>query len=264
MAGRDDFMNKIIFLGTGSAAHLARQMTAILFVIDGRGILVDCGDGMGTVRNIVAAGVPFSIVNDVLITHRHADHIAGMPHFLFVKMIEDKEAKVRVFGSRQALVAAKTISFLTHDYTRDNRHRIAFVPLPTKKPVKLYPKIQVVAAKMQHLNLAAYAYRITVGEKQVVFTGDAVPSRALSNIAAGADILIHECFGLDKNRDDIHGGHSTARDAGELAANSEVKHLILTHFPKENMVKPDALLKEAGRFFRGKITLAEDLMEIEI
>ena len=45
--------NKIIFLGTGSAAHTSRQMTAILFVIDGRGILLDCGDGMGTVQNIL-------------------------------------------------------------------------------------------------------------------------------------------------------------------------------------------------------------------
>ena len=75
----------------------------------------------------------------------------------------------------------------------------------------------VTAAKMRHLNLGVYAYKISIGVQNIVFTGDAVPSRALTKIANGTDILIHECFGLDKNRDEIHGGHSTARDAGELA-----------------------------------------------
>jgi ribonuclease Z len=261
-------MNKIIFLGTGSASHLTRQMTAILFLIDGRGILMDCGDGMGTVRNIVKSGVPLSIVNDVFVTHRHADHIAGMPHYLFVKMVEDKEARVRVFGPRQALVAVKTISFLTHDLTRVNHYRIAFVPMSPRSIIKLVPGLFVTCAKFKPGNeksAQGYAYAINFNNKKITFTSDTQPCRSVAKFAVGSDILIHECFGTNKNADWIHSvGHSTARDAGELARESGAKHLILTHLPKETTIKPETLLNEAGRYFKGKITLAFDLMEMGI
>lgn len=262
-------MNKLIFLGTGSASHPIRQMTAILYVTDDRAILMDCGDGMGTVRNIAAAGIPLTNVNDVVVTHRHADHIAGMPHFLFLKMLE-KDSRVRVFGPRQTLSAVKTISFLTHDFTRDNRHRIAFVPVRPTAQLKLAPGVVLEAAKFKAgvgKSAQGYGYALTIGKKKITFTSDTQPCRAISRLASGSEILIHECFGLDRDREWIHSvGHSTARDAGELARDAVVSELILTHFPNEQMknTAPEKLVQESRKYFSGKITAAHDLMEIGI
>lgn len=82
-------MNKLIFLGTGSANNLERQMTSLCFVVGREAFLIDCGDGMGTLRQLVRAGVPLSSVKTVFLTHHHADHIIGMPHFLFVQLAQD-------------------------------------------------------------------------------------------------------------------------------------------------------------------------------
>ena len=78
--------------------------------------------------------------------------------------------------------------------------------------------------------------------RKVVICGDTSDSRALTKLAQGADVLIHEATntylaGLDKGTDmnmvtkdtRIHG-HSTPPMAGEFAKKVNAKRLLLNHF----------------------------------
>lgn len=53
-------MSKLVFLGTGCANNLEGQMTSLCFVVGRQALLIDCGDGMGTMRQLVRANVPLS------------------------------------------------------------------------------------------------------------------------------------------------------------------------------------------------------------
>lgn len=257
-------MNKLIFLGTGSAAHLTRQLTSLCFVTDDRTFLIDCGDGMGSLRNLLKAGIRIEDVNDVFITHRHADHVAGMTHYLFLKMLE-KETRVRVYGPKEAVNVVKTISLLTHDLTERNQGRIDFQAMQSGDSIKL-GNTNVTSALVKHGLPVSYAFAVSTEKTKVVFTGDMQPNDNFELLTKGATILVHECFGLSNNEELWHkSGHSSAKDAGETATRAGAKHLILTHMPTKDFdVDPELLKNEAQKYFSGEVKVAEDLMEVEL
>jgi ribonuclease Z len=75
-------------------------------------------------------------------------------------------------------------------------------------------------------------------------------------LADGAEILIHEAAGEGK-------GHSSARQAGEIAARAEVRKLLLIHYPTWDSAANDQVI-QAQSEFQGEVALAADFMEIDM
>ncbi len=99
--------------------------------------------------------------------------------------------------------------------------------------------------------------------RRIVYSGDTRPNRRLLELARGADILIHEATFDDGLRDRaIRDGHSTAREAAELAAEAGVRLLILTHI-SARYPDPKPLLEEARSVFPN-VLVAEDLMTLRV
>jgi ribonuclease Z len=66
--------------------------------------------------------------------------------------------------------------------------------------------------------------------RRIVFSGDTRPCPATLEASAGADLLVHEATFLDEDLVRAREtGHSTAREAAELAGAAQVSLLALTH-----------------------------------
>ena len=100
--------------------------------------------------------------------------------------------------------------------------------------------------------------------RTVVISGDTRPAKALAQAARGADLLIHEATFSDEDRMRAkETGHSTAREAAELAREAGVHHLVLTHIsPRYNRDAPE-LLEEARQLFP-ETTIARDGMVVDV
>jgi len=92
--------------------------------------------------------------------------------------------------------------------------------------------------------------------KVVTYSCDTEPCQEVLRLARGADILFHEASG------DVIG-HSSSGQAGKIASEAGVGQLYLIHYPTGDFWQ-DNLLEDARNHFDGKVTLAEDLMVLEL
>jgi ribonuclease Z len=78
---------------------------------------------------------------------------------------------------------------------------------------------------------------------------DTRPSDGGRALARGADLVLHEAtFAHALLARAVETGHSTAREAAEVARDAGAKKLLLTHF-SSRYAEPDALVEEARRLF---------------
>jgi ribonuclease Z len=100
--------------------------------------------------------------------------------------------------------------------------------------------------------------------RRVVFGGDGRPCAGTVEAARDADLLIHEAtFADEEVARAVETGHSTAREAAEVANAAGVKQLVLTHLSARYSQSASDLLREAREVFPDT-TVARDGMEIDI
>jgi ribonuclease Z len=98
----------------------------------------------------------------------------------------------------------------------------------------------------------------------VVFTGDTRPCASVVDAAQGADLLIHEAtFGEEEKERAKETGHSTAREAAQVALAAKVRRLVLSHVSARYSISADELVKEARDVFKETV-VAKDGLTIEV
>lgn len=100
--------------------------------------------------------------------------------------------------------------------------------------------------------------------RRVAITGDTRPCPSTVEAARGADLLVHEAtFAEEEAQRAIETGHSTAREAAQIAVQAGAKRLVLTHLSARYSRDTRDLEREARAVFP-EVTIARDGMEIEI
>ena len=98
----------------------------------------------------------------------------------------------------------------------------------------------------------------------VVFTGDTRPCATVVDAAQGADLLIHEAtFGEEEKDRAKETGHSTAREAAQVALAAKTRRLVLSHVSARYSISAEELVKEAREVFK-ETAVAKDGMTIEV
>jgi len=99
--------------------------------------------------------------------------------------------------------------------------------------------------------------------RKIVYTGDTRPFKNLTNLAAGASLLIHEAT-LDDTLAEraAQDGHSTPGQAARDAKKAKADQLVLTHI-SARYGDTSVLLEQARKIFKNT-QVAEDFMKLEI
>jgi ribonuclease Z len=135
--------------------------------------------------------------------------------------------------------------------------------------------LRVSAIRVEHMPVRdAFGFVFETPRHRTVFSGDTAPCAAVTEAARGADLLVHECFihGLMKPEpgmrtqeglDNVERYHTVAADVGRIAAEAQVRTLMLNHFVPTRFDR-DAILAEVRARYRGPVLLGEDLMRIDL
>jgi ribonuclease Z len=257
----------VLFVGTaGSAPSARRGLPATLVRRGGDRLLFDCGEG--TQRQLVRS-TGLVELEDVFITHFHADHVLGLPGMLKTFGLRQRERQLTVYGPaglRSLFAALRPIvgrvgfplelrELEANDEIERDGYRIAayqtdhgvgalgYALVEDPRPGAFDPE----RARQLGIKPGPDFGRLQEGEtvdgvhpeqvmgeprrgRRVVLAGDTAPCEMTRLVAFEADLLVHEATFLDEEADRAaETRHSTARQAAELAAAAGVTMLALTH-----------------------------------
>ena len=263
-----------VFLGTsGAIPGAVRDTTSLAFVGRSEILLVDVG-GSPT-QKLRAAGIDPRRVSHVLITHMHPDHAYGLPALIQNLILLGRSAPLSLFCRSEHVDALATLLDLF-----DLRTRKGSFPLPIRG-VEPREGIEVLrtgsfvvsGSPNAHGRMPNLALRFEVPEPGtragypresvgrggvgVVYSSDTEPCDEVVRLARGADTLIHEATFPQRDRGRF-GAHSTAAEAGQIAAKAGARRLILCHIEADYNGELEALAAEARAHFNGVVEIAEE------
>ncbi|WXG42414.1 MAG: MBL fold metallo-hydrolase [Candidatus Freyarchaeum deiterrae] len=242
------------FLGTaGSMITKTRTNSAVLIDED---LLIDCGEG--TTQKLLSILGDLSKIDNILISHGHADHINGIISLVWGMWLENRRSKELTITGPE-YIENQVTSLLRLEHTPLDR--LTFKINYNVNP-NFFENIRIKTTVHDPTN---YAYRIERMGKSICYTGDTGPFRDLVEIAADCDLLIHEATFQDELSDLAHTlNHSTPSDAGLLASAANAKILALVHWPGIFEGNESVLIDQARKTFKGQIILAKDLDVLEL
>lgn len=252
-------MRRLTFLGTGDPLNATRAQTSLaLALAAGDTLLLDTGSGTSLLRQLAGAGLALPAIRHVVVSHAHFDHAGGLAPLL-VALAALPEARVTVHAVAPVGHALRdTLGLVIPGIEEWLGPRLDWSLLPLGVPVAIADLV-LTAFPVEH-GIPTTGFRIAQRGHTLTFSADTVPCAALDEAARGADLLIHEAYGLDAAADAAHRfGHATAADAGRTARAGGVARLILTHLRDHAHADPAALIAEAATHYPGPIDAARDL-----
>lgn len=251
-------MTQLIILGSSNAVPTRENENTHLLVC-GRAhvVLVDCASN--PIVRLEQAGVDFQRLTDVIITHFHPDHVAGLPLLLMDMWLLGRRAPLSIYGLHYTLDRVETMMNLYGWDEWPNFFPVNFCRVPADELALLMEneEMRVLASPVKHFvpNIGL-RFELKESGKSFAYSCDTEPCPQLPTLAAGVDLLLHEASGP-------FAGHSSAAQAGETARLAEVGALMLIHYPTGRLATGDPLA-EARAKFSGPLSLAQDFLKIDL
>ena len=273
----------LTLLGTGCPqVDTGRFGPANLICNAGREFLVDCGSGV--TQRLIAAGTKGAALEAILFTHLHSDHLVDLFQLVISSWHQGRARPQQIFGPAGT---QRHVDELMALWRPELEQRIAHERRPSTRALDLEVSefaegdvlrdgdIVVRAFAVRHQPVKfAYGFVFEAGGRKLVFSGDTAYSPELIGAARGADVLVHECFihremaiipgvrtaeGLAA----VAGYHTLSHEVGKVAAEADVRCLVLNHFVPVRFDRA-ALLAEVRRDYAGPIVIGEDLMHLDL
>ena len=278
---------RLILLGTkgGPRVSTARSNPSTLLLINDVPYVVDCG--YGTTRQLVAAGIPLHRLRYIFITHHHSDHNADYGSLFYHAWVTAQPVQVDAYGPPGLRKMTEDyFSYLKFDIDiripdegrADPRKLVTAHEFDDSGVVLQNDDVEVRACRVRHPPIEhAYAYRFNTKERSIVISGDTAYSPELAEFSTGADVLVHEVMyppaidrlvqrlpNATRLREHLYATHTTPEEVGKIAAQAEVKTVVLTHFvpPDDPDVTEEQWASGVREHFKGRIIVGRDLMEI--
>jgi ribonuclease BN (tRNA processing enzyme) len=293
----------VVLLGTagGPEANARRAQPASLLKYGDDLYLIDAGDGVA--NQIAKAGVDGLKLKAILLTHLHADHMAGIGTLaLFAWMNggakQEPYALIGPPGTREvAINAAKAFSVSERLFKSQLpgwptiASRLHATEVNSIGPQVVYRDENIVVTAVENTHFStlrqtgvghrisrSFSYRFDSAAGSVIFTGDTGPSEAVQRLAKGADLLVSEVIDVPEVIEVM--SRMFGKDAPLERIN---EHMRREHLPAQELGKlataagvrsvvmthiigshPEKLEAEIRRYYQGPVKAGEDLDVIRV
>jgi ribonuclease BN (tRNA processing enzyme) len=235
-------------LGSGGPEfYTNRASTSYLIRRNGQAVaMVDAGSG--SKFRFGQSGADFNTIQAILFTHFHVDHSTDFPGYIKSAFFSDRTQNLYVYGPEgnrfmpsthdfvYAMIGDKASAYpyLSRYLDGSDEYQILVKNINIDKhevqQINTLNGMMLSAIPVHHGPLPAIAWRIDIGDKSVVFSGDMNGDfNTLAKLANNADLLVahnaisEDASGVARNL------HMPPSVIGDIAKQAGVKKLVLSH-----------------------------------
>jgi ribonuclease Z len=273
----------VTLTGTGTPLPTAGRAGPGTLLRSGE-LAIQVDAGRGTVLRLAELGVHCPQITVLALTHHHSDHLVGMADLVITRWVLAElgplvvvvpEGPAARFARRMLDVWADDIAVRQSHADRTGRPELdirAFPPARVPKLVWQAGQVRLSAVAVRHEPVeAAVAYRFDAPDGVVVVSGDTRVCAEVEELAAGADVLVHEACrtGLLRARGKsyIAEYHADTVELGAMAERAGVGTLMLTHLEPSPRTpeEADAFASDVRKGgFTGRLIVGEDGAQVPV
>ncbi|MDR0791169.1 MAG: ribonuclease Z [Methanomassiliicoccaceae archaeon] len=291
-------MVDVLFLGTGaSVPSRDRSLPCIAVKLKRDIILFDCGEG--SQRQLMVSPFSFMKIKAIFISHMHGDHFLGLPGLLQTMSMSGRKDDIILAGPKgfgdslrsvikacggdiaygldivdasdgdtfvfkEFMVRAFSVShnIPSLGFMFEENERIGKFNRSRAESMGLIP-----GPDFTRLQKGETVKGVRPGDvigpprrgRRIVYSGDTAQCGRISEMARGAEVLIHEATYSSKDADlALEHKHSTSVDAASAARDANVSVLFVTHM--SNRYDDLSLIENECREIFPNTVVARDLM----
>ncbi len=285
---------RITVVGSGNPPVRRGQASTSLLVELGNGdkFIIDAGGG--TVPALWSLRIPLGLLDKLLVTHLHLDHVGGILN-LWDSMGWARNTPLHVWGapgstpelgvatfvdnitkagawhtrSKTGVIASGGMKIVAHEFDGQQ-----FSPEKPRALVYNENGVKVYAFPVDHILIGAVGYRIEWNGLSMAYTGDSIPTKFEADQAKGVDVFLHELF-IDapsfskynnmplKIAENVVNEHTPADMLGRVFTIAEPTLGVGTHF-FTNDYTIDSAFEGIASTYNGPVVIAQDLMVINV
>jgi len=268
---------EVEILGSGGPEIDGRASSSyIVWVDDKARLLIDTGSG--SMLGFEKSGAKIEDLEAILLTHLHIDHVVDLPSYIKAGYFSSRTRALNILGPQANASFPSLDEFLSLQFGPRGAYRYmqdVLTPNSDSFEIKSYSLqaqnlkqmdfngLHVKIISVHHGIIPALAYRIDIGDKSIVFSGDTSnQNNKLSNLLQDADIFIAHHAIPQGSRGYATSLHMKPSQIASLLEKSDVKKVVLSHRMKRTLGEEKESLKIIKENFTGEVLFAEDAMKI--
>jgi ribonuclease BN (tRNA processing enzyme) len=240
-------------------------------------ILIDSGGG--SALRFGQAGAHVAQLDAVLFTHLHIDHSADFPALIKSSYFEERELPLPVYGPPGNENFPSTTEFVVDLFDGKRgayRYLAEFLagkdggyPLQAHDVALTAHEIRTVlsardllldATQVVHGDVPAIAWRVSMGGRIIVFSGDTNGDNGnLERLAKGADLLVAHNAVPEGETGAARRLHMPPSVIGRIAKTAGVGRVVLSHRMLRTLGRESETRSVIARVYPGPVAFAEDL-----
>ena len=278
---------RVVALGTGMPNVITGNQKASAWYVElgnGDKFLFDVGSG--SMENLQKLRPDWSKVDKVFASHLHSDHIGGFAELYIGGWMNGRYTPLHIYGpsgSEPGLGTAAFVENQVKSWAWDIEGRRTGFPIEGGKAVAhefdfrndgapIYEEngVRISSFPAIHSLDGSVSFRLDWGNRSFVFGGDTYPNKWFIEHAAGAELVVHECFFtpelLGSTLDTPPAQaiyisayiHTPPEAFGKVMAEVQPRHAIGYHFWTWHDTY-DEMLERVRSTYDGPLTLASDM-----